>query len=60
MSLSFYAIDEAAKKWVAQLQKQREPDFNVWSADIDATFTELNDTYFSVCKMTTWTMGDPP
>lgn len=58
MSLSFSAIDEAAKKWVAELQKQREPDFNVWSADIDKTFAELNDTYFSVCKITTFTMGD--
>jgi hypothetical protein len=60
MSLSFSAIDEAAKKWIAELQKQREPDFNVWSADIDKTFAELNDTYFSVCKTTTFSTPDNP
>ena len=55
MSLHFSAIDESAKKWVKELQNQRNPDFNVWSADIETTVKELNDTYFSVCKTTTWT-----
>lgn len=60
MTLTFHAIDEAAKKWVAELQKQRNPDFNVWSTDIDATFGALRDTYNSVCKITTFTLWDTP
>jgi hypothetical protein len=60
MSLSFSAIDEAAKKWMAELQKMRNPDFNVWSADIEANFNELNDTYYSVCKFNNFTIGDGP
>lgn len=58
MSLSFSAIDESAKKWMAELQKQRNPDFNVWSADIDMTFTELSDTYYAVCKLPNLTVAE--
>lgn len=58
MALSFSSIDESAKKWMAELQNQRNPDFNVWSADIDTTFGELNDTYYSVCKTSNWTISD--
>lgn len=55
MALTFSAIDESAKKWMKELQNQRNPDFNVWSWDIDTTVQELNDTYSSVCKTITWT-----
>lgn len=61
MSLTFASIDEAAKKWLIELQKQRNPDFTVWSDNIKAMVTApgwIRDTYISVCRTTTWTRPD--
>jgi Tfp pilus assembly protein PilE len=63
MSLSFSAIDEAAKKWAEELQKQREPDFNKWNEsikqDVLAESGSLRDQYLSVCNLTNWVNYEP-
>ena len=62
IALSLAKIDEEADKWTQGLQKQRNPDVNVWFKEINNTTTQWDTSfekkYQEVCSLTGWTISE--